>query len=186
MILSNLQHFHFQMENRFPLTTQKSETTQNQLLMFSSLSASALPPFPWLIHWDQLPKFLAQLKWQVSSHYEERNSITEEFTCWRLPLPSRAEPTAEVLYHTHPSVSSPCQCQCWSPTLLWGRDTHWASISCHGHLTPTHPRQIQAKPQDLQSSETHLVCVKQLWEVNSFSLIKDVYICLEENMTKKK
>lgn len=71
MILSNLQHFHFQMENYFPLATQKSETPQNQLLMFSLLSASALPPFPWLIHWDQLPKFLAQLKWQVSSHYKK-------------------------------------------------------------------------------------------------------------------
>lgn len=38
MILSNLQHFHFQMENCFPLTTEKSETTLNQLLLFSLFS----------------------------------------------------------------------------------------------------------------------------------------------------
>jgi len=73
MILSNLQHFHFQMENCFPLTTQEAETPQNQLLMFSTLSTSALPPFSLVYTLGPTPEFLAQLKWQVSSHYKERN-----------------------------------------------------------------------------------------------------------------
>lgn len=38
-----------------------------------------------------------------------------------------------------------------------------ASISCHHHLIP--PSSLtQAKPQDLKSSEAHLVFMKQLWE----------------------
>lgn len=96
------------MENCFPLTTQKSETPLNQLLLFSLFSFIHLC-FSSLIHWDQLSKFLAQLKLQVSSYYREELGYRGIYLLeTAIAFPSRADSTSFVphsLSHVQPTVT---------------------------------------------------------------------------------
>lgn len=88
--------------------------------------------------------------------------------------------SGSVVPHSLKQVQPVPETQCCLATLFRGLSFHLLT-----QLSKSTPSLIHNKPQNLNSSKVHLVCMKQLWEGDWFSLIKDIHMCLEGNLKKR-